>query len=155
MSRTISCRVLLLFDVVLDRVELVADLVEDRKAVVEQVVEDVVQQIPRALAEEAVAKLRVVRDALEEPRDRQELDGGEGDEVPVADEDVQLAGVQPLRRLVVDREVEDDEAVVLVLVYLRPLALGEDVLDVERVPAEALGERRRLFSRRGVEVDPG
>ena len=73
----------------------------------------------------------------------------------MAQEDVQLAGVQPLRGLVVDREVENDETVVLVLVHLRPLALREDILDVERVPAEALGERRRLLRRRGVEVDPG
>jgi len=53
--------------------------------------------------------------------------------------------------------VEDREEVALVdvVVDLRPLAPREDVLDVERVPAEALGERLRLLERRRVEVDPG
>jgi hypothetical protein len=51
--------------------------------------------------------------------------------------------------------VEDDEAVVVVLVHLGPLALGDDVLDVQWMPAEALGERRCLVRRRRVEVNPG
>ena len=73
------------------------------------------------------------------------------------EEEVELGGVQPLDGLVVDREVEDDEqvAVVLVLVDLRPLALGDDVLDVERVPLEALGEHLRRVSVRRDDVDPG
>ena len=59
--------------------------------------------------------------------------------------------------LVVDREVEDDEEVALVgvVVDLRALALREHVLDVERVPAEALRERARPRACRRVEVDPG
>ena len=62
------------------------------------------------------------------------------DEVVRADEDVELGSVQPLDRLVVDGEVEDDEeiAVLLVVVDLRALTLRDDVLDVERMPAEAL-----------------
>ena len=53
--------------------------------------------------------------------------------------------------------MEDGEevAVVDVVVDLRPLALRDDVLDVERVPAEALGEQLGLLLRRRVEVDPG
>ena len=137
------------------RVELVPDLVEDREAVVEEVVEDVVEEVARPLAEEAVAQLGIVRAALEEARDRQQLDRRERDEVVRAEEDVELAGVQPLDCLVVDREVENDEAVVVVLVDLRPLPLGEDVFHVEWVPAEALGQRRRLFLGRRVEVNPG
>jgi hypothetical protein len=41
--------------------------------------------------------------------------------------------------------VEDAEEVALVgvVVDLRPLALREDVLDVERMPAEAVGELLR------------
>jgi hypothetical protein len=52
--------------------------------------------------------------------------------------------------------VEDDEevAVLLVVVDLRPLTLREDVLDVEGVPAEATGELLGLLVRRRVEVDP-
>ena len=136
-------------------VELVPDLVEDREAVVEEVVEDVVEEVARALAEQVVAELGIVRAALEEARHRQQLDRGKGDEVVRAQEDVELAGVQALDCLVVDGEVEDDEAVVVVLVDLRPLPLREDVLDVERVPAEALGQGRRLLLGRRVEVDPG
>jgi hypothetical protein len=53
--------------------------------------------------------------------------------------------------------VEDDEEIALVdvVVDLRSLALGEDVLDVERVPAEAPCEHpcRERVGR--VEVDPG
>ena len=58
--------------------------------------------------------------------------------------------------LVVDREVQDDEQVSLVgvLVDLRPLASRENVLEVERMPAEALGDLR-LLERGGVEVNPG
>jgi len=54
--------------------------------------------------------------------------------------------------------VEDAEqvAVVDVVVDLRPLALGEDVLDVEGMPAEAGAEPvDRLRVDRRVEVDPG
>ena len=58
-------------------------------------------------------------------------------------------------RLVVEREVEDDEEVVGVLVDLRPLPLREDVLDVELVEAEALGDERRLLRGRLVDEDPG
>ena len=73
----------------------------------------------------------------------------------MAEEDVQLGGVQPLDGLVVEREVEDEEEVVGVLVDLRPLALREHVLEVERVPAEALGELGRGLLVGRVEVDPG
>ena len=65
---------------------------------------------------------------------------------PGPDEEVELGGVQPLDRLVVGREVEDREEVLGVLVDLRPLALREDVLEVERMPAEALRELRRLVA---------
>src|SRR5207302_1022756 len=131
---------------VADRVELVRDLVEDREAVVEEVVEHLVEEAARALREEPVAELLVLLAAPEEPRDGEQLDRREGDEVVGPEEEVELARVQPLDRLVVDREVQDGEevAVVRVLVDLRALALGEDVLDVERMPAEAVGEHVRL-----------
>jgi hypothetical protein len=51
--------------------------------------------------------------------------------------------------------VEDREEVLRVLVDLRALALREDVLEVERVPAEAVRERRGFLARRRVQVDPG
>ena len=118
-----------------------ADLVEDREAVVEEVVEHLVQQAARALREELLPVRLVGIAAPEEPRDGQELAGRQRDEVIVADEEVELGRVEPLDRLVVDGEVEDGEevAIVLVVVDLRALALRDDVLDVQRVPAEALG----------------
>ena len=73
----------------------------------------------------------------------------------MAEEEVELGGVQPLNGLVVHREVEHDEEVVRVLVDLRALALREHVLDIQRVPREAL---RELLGRRLIgheEVDPG
>ena len=51
--------------------------------------------------------------------------------------------------------MEDAEQVVGVLVDLRPLALRQDVLDVERVPAEALGKLHCDLVAGGVEADPG
>ena len=116
------------------------DLVEDREAVVEEVVEDVVEEVAGALREELASQLLVALAAAEEPRDGKELDVRERDQEVRAEEDVELGRVQPLDALVVDREVEDDEEVARVLVDLRPLALREDVLDVELVEAEALGE---------------
>ena len=144
-----------LLEVVLDRVELVPDLVQDREAVVEEVVQDVVEQVARALREKARAQLGVRQAALEEPRDREQLDVGQRDEIARTEEDVELGCVQPLDCLVVEREVEDREQIVRVLVDLRPLALRENVLDVERVPAEALCEHGRNLVVGSVEMDPG
>src|SRR5712692_9090599 len=140
---------------VLDRVELVPDLVQDREAVVEEVVEDVVEEVAGALAEQARAKCLVLVAALEEAGDGKQLDGRQRDQEVGAEEDVELGGVQALDGLVVDREVEDDEEVLGVLVDLRPLALREHVLEVERVPAEAKRESLRLVLARRVQVDPG
>src|SRR5581483_5903058 len=98
-------------DVVLERVELVADLVEDREAVVEEVVEQLVEQAAGAAREQLLAERLVVFAALEQPRHRQQLHGRERHQVVGADEEVELAGVQPLDRAVVDREVEDAEEV--------------------------------------------
>ena len=132
-----------------------AHLVEDGEAVVEEVVEHVVEEVARAFREEILAQLLVVLATLEEPRHGQQLDVRQRHEVAVAEEEVELGGVQPLDGLVVDREVEDDEEVVGVLVDLRPLALGEHVLDVQRVPLEALGKLLGAGSIRNREVDPG
>ena len=70
------------------------------------------------------------------------------------DEDVELGGVQPADRLVEDREVQDDEEVVLVLVDLRALVPREDVLVVERVELEVLLEPGALGRAGALDVDP-
>ncbi len=71
-----------------------------------------------------------------------------------ADEDVDLGGVQAADLLVVGREVQDDEQVVLVLVDLRTLVAGEDVLVVQRVKAEVLLEPGAIGLARLDDVDP-
>src|SRR5205823_342891 len=147
-------------DVLVDLLELVADLVEDREAVVVEVVEHLVQQPPGAAVEECLAHLVALVCAAEEQRHRAKLDRRQRDEVVRSEEDVELAGVEPADRLVVDGEVENREQVALALflgvdVDLRPLTAREDVLDVEGVPAEAPGELVRLLVARSLEVDPG
>ena len=92
---------------------------------------------------------------MEQPRHRAKLDVRQRDQEVLAEEHVELGCVQPLNVLVVDREVENDEEVVRVLVDLRPLALREDVLHVELVEAETLGERGRLEVAGTLDVNPG
>ena len=92
--------------------------------------------------------------ALEEVVERlQRLVGQRDDEVG-PDEDVELGGVQPADRLVVAREVQDDEQVVVVLVDLRALVAAEDVLVVERVEVEVLLEPGAVDRARALDVDP-
>ena len=99
-----------------------------------------VEQVARALREQRLAQILVVLAAAEQPSDRQQLDVRERDQEVGPEEDVQFGGIQPLDRLVVGGEMEYDEQVLGVLVDLRALALREDVLEVEGMPAEALGE---------------
>src|SRR6478609_3211349 len=155
-------RALVLADRLVDLLELEADLVEDREAVVVEVVEHLVEEAARAAREELVAEVLVLLTAAEEEADRAQLDRGERDEVVRADEGIELPGVETADGRVVDREVEDGEEVTVVAVVvagvdvdLGALAPREDVLDVERVPAEAAGEKLRLSGGRGEEVDPG
>jgi hypothetical protein len=68
-----------------------------------------------------VPELLVVPAAVEEARDRLQLDRGERDEVVGPDEGVELARVQPADALVEDRKMEDCEEVAADLV------LGVDV----------------------------
>src|SRR5262249_58210853 len=82
-------------------------------------------------------------------------DRGQRHQVALAEEDVELARVQPLDDLVVDREMEDGEEVVGVLVDLRSLPLREHVLKVERMPTEPLLKMLGLRSRRRGQVNPG
>ena len=142
---------------VLDHVELVADLVQDREAVVEQVVEHLVEQPARALGEELLAEGLVVLAAAEEPRHGQQLARRDRDEGVLGDEEVELGRVETLDRLVEHGEVEDAEEVTLVVVVvdLRALTLRDDVLDVERMPAEAQREILGDVQRGVVDVDPG
>src|SRR5207248_3198743 len=78
-------------------------------------------------------------------------------EIVRPEEEVELGGVQALDRLVVRGKVEDPEEVPLVrvVVDLRALPLREDVLDVERVPAETGAQLVDDLRLERLEVDPG
>ena len=141
-------------DLVLERVELVADLAQHREAVVEGVVDDPVEQVARAAGEQLVAQLLLLAAALEQVLDRLQRLVRDRDQEVAADEDVELAGVQAPDLAVEDREVQDDEQVVGVLVDLRPLVAREDVLEVEGVEVELLLQPGALERRRALDVDP-
>ena len=141
-------------DVLLDPLELVADLAQHRERGVDAVVDDLVEQVARALGEVLLAQLLVRPAALEQVLDRLQRLVGQRDQVVRADEEVELGGVEPGDRLVVAREVQDDEQVVVVLVDLRALVAREDVLVVERVELEALLEPGAVDLARALDVDP-
>jgi hypothetical protein len=92
--------------------------------------------------------------ALEQVLDRRDRRVRQRDQEVGPDEDVELGRVQPADGLVEDREVQDDEQVVLVLVDLRALVAREDVLVVERVELEALLQPRAVDLARALDVDP-
>src|SRR6201992_1713616 len=141
-------------DVVLERVELVPDLAQHREAVVEAVVDEAVEQVARAAREELLAELLFLPAALEQVLDRLQRLVGDRDEEVGADEEVELARAEPLRRAVEDGQVEDAEQVLVVDVDLRPLIAGENILEVERVEVEVLLEPGALQGPRMLDVHP-
>ena len=153
MSRTISSA-RALEDVLLDPLELVADLAQHRERGVDAVVDDLVEQVARALGEERVAQLLVRAAALEQVLERLQRLVRQRDQEVGTDEQVELGRVQARDRLVVAREVQDAEQVVVVLVDLRALVAREDVLVVERVELEALLEPGAVDLARALDVDP-
>ena len=70
-----------------------ADLVENREAVAEQVVEYLVQQPSGAHRKELLAVGLVLFAPAKQRLERPQLNGGEGDDVVRADEEVDLAGI--------------------------------------------------------------
>src|SRR4051794_31629451 len=147
-------RALALEDVVLEALELVAHLAQHRERRVDAVVDDLVEQVARALGEQLLAQVLARAAALEEVLER--LDGlvGQRDDVVGPDEDVELGRVQAPDRLVVGREVQDYEQVVVVLVDLGALVAAEDVLVVERVEVEVLFQPGAVCGPGALDVDP-
>jgi hypothetical protein len=141
-------------DLLLDALEFVAHLAQHRERGVDEVVDDPVEQVAGALGEQLVAQLLVGAHALEQVLERLQRLVGERDQVVGADEDVDLGRVETADRLVVAREVQDDELVVVVLVDLRALVAREHVLVVERVELEALLEPRLVGGTGAEDVDP-
>src|SRR5204863_17781 len=83
------------------------DLAEHREAVVERAVDHLVEQVARPLGEELVADLLVGAAALEQVLDRLERHVRDRDQEVRADEDVELARVEPADLLVEHRAVAD------------------------------------------------
>ena len=92
--------------------------------------------------------------ALEHRGQRRERDARQRDQVVRPDEQVELGGQQPVGVLIEQREVQDDEQVVVVLVELRALVARVDVLVVERVELEVLLEPVAVGRPRRLDVDP-
>ena len=153
-SRTTSSA-LALEDLLLDPLELVADLAEHREAVVERVVDDLVEQVAGALREAAFSRTS----SEERQRSNRYSTGGSGWFGSVIRKSGPMnmsssAAFSRPTRLVEDREVQDDEEVVVVLVDLRALVAREDVLVVERVELEVLLEPGALGGAGALDVDP-
>jgi hypothetical protein len=108
-------------DVLLEVLELVPHLPQHREAVVEGVVDDLVEQVAGALGEQGLADLLGRAAALEQVLHRRDGGVGKRYEEVRSDEDVELRRVEPSHGLVVDREVQDDEEVLVVLVDLGTL----------------------------------
>src|SRR4051812_22648050 len=147
-------RVVALEDPLLDPLELVADLAQHRERGVDALVDDLVEQVAWPLGEQRLALLLVRPAALEQVLDRLQGLVRDRDQVVGADEQVELGGVEAADLLVVAREVQDDEQVLVVLVDLRTLVARDDVLVVERVELEALLQPREVDRARALDVDP-
>src|SRR5205085_5919625 len=92
--------------------------------------------------------------ALEEVLDRLERSVRQRDQVVGPDEHVELLGIQAPDLLVENRELQNDEEVVVVLVELRALVARADVLVVERVELEVLLEPGLVDRAGTLDVDP-
>ena len=141
-------------DVVLEAVELVAHLAEHRERGVDVRVDDLVEQVARALREVLLTEVLSRLESLEHRAERRQGRIGKGDQVIGPDEEVELRGEQPAGRLLEDRELEDDEDVVVVGVELRALVPRVDVLEVERVEVEVLLEPLAVGETGLFDVDP-
>ena len=153
MSRTISDE-LALEDVVLEAVELDGHLAQHRERRIDAGVDDLVEQVAGALRERRLAQVLLLAVALEHRRQGRERDARQRDQVVGAHEQVELGGQDPAGFLLEQRELEDDEDVVVVLVELRAVVARVDVLVVERVEVEMRLEPVAVGGPRRLDVDP-
>ena len=141
-------------DVVLELVELGAHLAQHRERGVDAGVDDPVQQVAGALREGRLAHLLALAVALEHRRQRRQVLVRQRDQVVGTDEQVELRRQEAPGRLVEDREVENDEQVVVVGVELGALVAGRDVLDVQRVEPELALQPLAVLLEGLLEVQP-
>ena len=136
--------------VLLQVLELRAQLLDHRGVIVDQQVDERVGDPVGAAGAHADA----LPDAFHQRRHRAQRGGVERHEEVLAEEQIELGGVEFLGAREVDG-VRDDEEVVLVILHLRQRVRLHAVLDRERVKLEdALENRLDLVRRRVVEIHP-
>ena len=141
-------------DPILQAAQLAAELTEHRKAGVHAAVQDLVEEPSRPTREELGPKLWLLLGTLPQRRQRHDVVLGHGDHIVGADEDVDLDRVQAPALLVEARELHDQEEVVIVDVELGALVDTGDILKVERVEAEVLGQPCVVGGARRLDVIP-
>ncbi len=134
--------------VVLQRLRLRVEVLHQLELAVHHVVEQAVQQERDAVAGHAGTRVP----APDHLVDGEVLVLPDGDQGVAGDEDVDLHGVQPA--LFEVQPVDGDEQVVVVDVHLRPLVVGEDVLDGQLVQPQFLADQRQVGRRGGAQIEP-
>ena len=134
--------------------QLVAHLAQHREGGIDRVVDDLVQQAPGALERSRFARLLVAAAALEQVLDGSDRLVGQGDHEVGPHEQVQLGGVQAPDGVVVAREVQDDEQVLVVLIDLRALVARQHVFVVQRMEVEVLLQPGAIDGAGALDVDP-
>ena len=140
----------------LDGVHALIDLGEDGEDVVDELVDEGVEGVIGAAAEQAFAVVGGGFAALEERLERLERPVVDGDDVVGSDEEIDFGGAGEFVAGIPEREVHDEEEVVIVLIELGAFDGAADVLEVERVDVgEAPAEGIDVFGGGMDEVDPG
>ena len=141
-------------DVVLELVQLGAHLAQHRERGIDAGVDDPVQQVPGPLREHRVADLLALAVTFEHGRQWGQWLVRQRDQVVRTHEQVNLRGEETTAGLVEDREVENDEQVVVVGIQLWPLVARGDILDRQRVEAELALQPLTVRLARALQVQP-
>ena len=136
-------------------VDITAYLVQYWQAVIDQPVDYPVKEMSGATAEVLASGFLVKLALPEQVHQWLEVSPVQCDNVVLSDEYRHLARGCYSCLFVEHREVEDQEEVVLVLVYLGPLNTTETIVQVQGVERIVLGQVLRLPLRRTLDVDPG
>ena len=141
---------------VFDGVDAAVDLVEDGEDVVDELVDEGVEGVVGAAAEQLLTSAVVGLAALEGGHERLERPVVHGDDVVGPEEEIDFAGARELIAGIPEREVHDEEEVVIVIIELGAFDGAADVLEVEGVEAgEALTEGIDVGGGGIDDIDPG
>ena len=141
---------------VFNGVDAPVDLVEDGEDVVHKLVDEGVEGVVGAASEQTLALVGGRLAAFEGGYEGLERPVVDGDDVVWSEEEIHLAGAGELVAGIPEREVHDEEEVVVVLVELGAFDGADDVFEVEGVEAgEAPPEGIDVFGGGVDDVDPG